>query len=1012
MQFDRFPDAEAKEVLARAGVKLLGYLPDNAGFASLANDLSPEERQALSITAIETILTADKLADRLRLGSPPASSNPDGTIELMVRHFADVTPETAIATLQRSGAIIESTIPSMNMFIVKLDAKALPQLAAEDCIRWIEVAPGQAKGESNRARAHVQADLAQGLGLNGFGVIVGVFDGGHVATDHGDLPRVTQMDSNAFDPQTHPTLTAGFIGGNGSGSANRVFRGMAPACTIFTYKFDNSVPGDFVFDLLKAVIDDKVSVANNSWGVEGCATPYGTYDSMCGFLDAVAINVFTNQPTVVFSAGNERNGIGGGRDLSCLTNTSLPFENYATLNQPKSAKNIIVVGAVDSFPSLDQINNLMTDYSSWGPTADGRIKPDLVGSGHHHGTRMGSISVLDNPFGSNPNGSFLGSPDQQGYRTPIFPEHDFVYGWFTETSAAAAEASGCIALLIQDFRANFGGIDPRPATVKALLIHTALDLQSPGAWYAVGPDYASGYGLLQISNAVQTMRSGKFIEEPIGVNTAEEKNYRFNVPVAGLVNITLAWDDSPGNENAAIALVNDLDLIVTDPSGTRRYPWTLDPANPSLAAVQTQEDHLNNVEKVTVSNGQAGTWCVAVRGASVPIGPQRFSLVADFGLTRIPGVIVNTNNVLVSEGGQGTFRVKLASPPSTPAETVRITRFSGDTDISVLTTGLTFTPANWNVFQTVTLAGREDGDILNGVATIRCGIGCRSPVEVTATEIDTGVHFPTLSINNVAAGEPFIGTRDVLFTASLSRASSDSVKFSFATVDGSAIAGADYVATGGTAKIPAESLSVTIPVTIKADQVLGEPDETFGVRLSNPANATLSDAFGVGVIRDTFLFSGAFDLSPGKARAHVGEPVYYSLTWTVPEGEVWRNLKTLDLRFREGNRIPLWVHWDESANTFSVCDKSGKKDSDVQCTAAELPGSAVMLQADSAQLDLAHTTVVGSGPTGRSVTLNLAIIFGKKSPGHYQIELSASDDLGHNDDFVPASEAQVDDASQ
>jgi hypothetical protein len=93
--------------------------------------------------------------------------------------------------------------------------------------------------------------------------------------------------------------------------------------------------------------------------------------------------------------------------------------------------------------------------------------------------------------------------------------------------------------------------------------------------------------------------------------------------------VTLVWDDAPGTPSATgSALVNDLDLIVTDPSGVRRYPWTLNPASPSAAAVRTAEDHLNNVEVVYVDGTvPSGRWTVRVAGTSVPEGPQCYSLV-------------------------------------------------------------------------------------------------------------------------------------------------------------------------------------------------------------------------------------------------------------------------------------------------------------------------------------------------------------------------------------------------
>ena len=74
------------------------------------------------------------------------------------------------------------------------------------------------------------------------------------------------------------------------------------------------------------------------------------------------------------------------------------------------------------------------------------------------------------------------------------------------------------------------------------------------------------------------------------------------------------------------ALINDLDLVVTSPSGVRAYPWTLDPAAPANAAVRVQVDSLNNLEQVYVESPEVGTWQVQVVATAVPDGPQDFSV--------------------------------------------------------------------------------------------------------------------------------------------------------------------------------------------------------------------------------------------------------------------------------------------------------------------------------------------------------------------------------------------------
>ncbi len=105
---------------------------------------------------------------------------------------------------------------------------------------------------------------------------------------------------------------------------------------------------------------------------------------------------------------------------------------------------------------------------------------------------------------------------------------------------------------------------------------------------------------------------------------------------------------------------------------------------------------------------------------------------------------------------------------------------------------------------------------------------------------------PTLSVNDVSVNES-AGTAS--FTVSLSGASAQNVSFTFATSNGTAIAGSDYTATNVNRTINAGSTSTTITVPILEDQ-LDEPNETFNVTLSAPSNATIADGTGIGTITD------------------------------------------------------------------------------------------------------------------------------------------------------------------
>jgi probable HAF family extracellular repeat protein len=108
---------------------------------------------------------------------------------------------------------------------------------------------------------------------------------------------------------------------------------------------------------------------------------------------------------------------------------------------------------------------------------------------------------------------------------------------------------------------------------------------------------------------------------------------------------------------------------------------------------------------------------------------------------------------------------------------------------------------------------------------------------------------PTISVNNVSVTEGNSGTRNAVFTVNLSAASAVPVTVQYATVDGTATAGSDYVATSGVLTFAPGETSKTIAVPVIGDR-LAEPNETFFVNLSGAANATLANGQGVGTILD------------------------------------------------------------------------------------------------------------------------------------------------------------------
>jgi glucose/sorbosone dehydrogenase/Calx-beta domain-containing protein len=138
--------------------------------------------------------------------------------------------------------------------------------------------------------------------------------------------------------------------------------------------------------------------------------------------------------------------------------------------------------------------------------------------------------------------------------------------------------------------------------------------------------------------------------------------------------------------------------------------------------------------------------------------------------------------------------------------------------------------------------------------------------ELYVTALNNGVVYrivsggPTaVSVNDVTVTEGNVGAVNAVFTVSLSAAVAQTVTAQYATADGTAVAGADYTASGGTVTFPPGAVSRTVSVPVLGD-VLDEDDETFSLNLSNPVGATIADGQGIGTIIDNdplpFLFTG------------------------------------------------------------------------------------------------------------------------------------------------------------
>lgn len=447
-------------------------------------------------------------------------------------------------------------------------------------------------------------------------------------------------------------------------------------------------------------------ISNNSWGYTGAFE----YNSISASYDAAARDALPEVPgdqpiLFVFAAGNSGdggdNGLGGGPDTISAPATAKNVITVGALESRRMLTNTVVVdtngvvvrsgatpipdrGYNPEEPSYvtNKIYEAESDsdtqvagYSSRGNTGIGtegeygRFKPDVVAPGSWILSARSAQWRLEYNYAPDDD-EF---PVQQEILDEVGPRYRYESG----TSMAAPAVSGLLAQMQEYYELRRNNRIPVDG-YKAILINSA---QLEGQSYQPNPrgtvNYA-GWGRPSLLRTVNSgfMATGRplngYVAEPTGTNnqliglpivgrtnllglaTGESRSYRIRItnPEAtnSPVRITLAWTDPAGNPAAAIKLVNDLDLMVTNAaertfylgnefetgSGLSRVltgtnapagsnPGT-DPFGnplPTTNAVPALPDVVNNVERIVIPAPVPSEFIVVVRARRVNVNALR-----------------------------------------------------------------------------------------------------------------------------------------------------------------------------------------------------------------------------------------------------------------------------------------------------------------------------------------------------------------------------------------------------
>ncbi len=478
-----------------------------------------------------------------------------------------------------------------------------------------------------------------GLSLNGGSAIMsgrlGEWDGAAVRPTHVELTgRVTQGDDGSLglngtlaEGQLHATHVAGIMIAAGK---NPLVRGMAYGANLRAYNAAND-NAEMAAEAAKGMLISNHSYGliagwyNNSnltgtitWQWLGDTTLSATEDYRFGLYNSDARDwdvIANNAPNylIVKSAGNDHGPTGptagtsyylgayGNGQSIVSKRTRSDQSGPDQLTTESVAKNVLTVGAAYTLPNGNNqpADVRIAEFSAWGPTDDGRIKPDIVGIGVRV---LSSVATTDSAY-ANENG----------------------------TSMSAPQVAGSLFLLQELYGQRNAGKFMRSASLRGLALHTANE-----AGANPGPDYTFGWGILNTEKAARVLlndaNSHLFDER----NLATGGTYSLTVTASGRGPLmgTICWNDPAGTaqtsqfNNRTPRLINDLDLRIRN-GATTSLPWVLNPDSPTAAA--TRGDNVrDNVEQVRIDNpvpGQQYVIQVSHKGTTLAGNGQDYTLL-------------------------------------------------------------------------------------------------------------------------------------------------------------------------------------------------------------------------------------------------------------------------------------------------------------------------------------------------------------------------------------------------
>lgn len=571
LQFENLPTQEVYQELQNRSIELLTYLPTNSYFAKVPAVFNSGPFEGLSILSAAEPSMDIKLHFDVKNNLIPEHAKNGAENKYMVSLFSGASDRKFTQLVEANGGKVLDNYNHEHLSI------SLAPIALNTIVKWPGVqfinfidAPLTPENLANLTDHRSNAiNTEYGAGRHLNGQGVRVG-----LTDDGFIgPHMDYKGRTNQDAVL--TVNTGDHGDHcggtimGAGNLDPKGKGMAPNVDLWVYNA-LSTTNYILDDSLFTSPNVSLDIISTSYS-NGCNTGY---NSGANSADR-QIRDFKNVMRI-FSAGNDGTS-------NCNYGAGAGWGNIT--GGIKLAKNLIAVA------NLDYVD-VLANSSSRGPASDGRIKPDVSAVGTN------VYSTID------PND----------------------YGLKTGTSMSCPGVAGLFAQLYQGYRELHNNQDPNTGLLKNVLLNTCDDIGNPG------PDFKHGYGRVNGLRAIKVLEANQHIQDSVA--TGGTKTITLNVPPnTHRVKIMLNWMDKEAAVSASTALVNDLDLKVTDPNANVFLPWVLNHAPNATtlnANAQRLVDHLNNAEQVTIDTPAVGTYTIEVNGFAVPFGPQEYFISYEF----------------------------------------------------------------------------------------------------------------------------------------------------------------------------------------------------------------------------------------------------------------------------------------------------------------------------------------------------------------------------------------------